>query len=135
MEAVGELDQDDADVVDHREQHLPEVLGLPLLAGGEPDRADLRDPFDDVGHLGPEQLLDPVDRGQRVFDDVVEQPGGDRHDVELHVGEEIGDRQGVDEVWLAGMADLALVFEGRKHVSPAKELHVGIWAVGPDFLE
>ncbi len=32
VETIGELDQDDADVVDHREQHLAEVLRLPLFA-------------------------------------------------------------------------------------------------------
>ena len=32
VETVGELHEDDADVVDHREQHFPEILGLPLLA-------------------------------------------------------------------------------------------------------
>ena len=32
VRAVGELDQDDADVARHREDHLAEVLGLLLLA-------------------------------------------------------------------------------------------------------
>ena len=34
-----------------------------------------------------EQLPDPLDRGLRVLDDVVEQAGGDRDDVQLHVGQ------------------------------------------------
>ena len=35
MQAVGQLDQDDADVVDHRQEHLAQVLGLDrTLAGG-----------------------------------------------------------------------------------------------------
>ena len=41
VQAIGELHQDDPDVVDHREQHLAEVLGLPLLARRELDRAQL----------------------------------------------------------------------------------------------
>ena len=101
VEPVGELDEDDADVVDHRQQHLAEVLRLPLLAGRERDGAELGDPFDDVGDVGAEQLLDALDRRLGVFDDVVEQPGGDRHDVELHVGELIRDLQRMDEVGLA----------------------------------
>ena len=32
METVGELDEDDANVIHHRQQHLAEVLGLPLFA-------------------------------------------------------------------------------------------------------
>ena len=35
VEAVGELHQDDADVVHHGQEHLAVVLGLPLLGGGE----------------------------------------------------------------------------------------------------
>ena len=56
VEPVGELDEDDADVVHHRQQHLAEVLGLAFLGRGEPDRADLGHPLDDVGDLGAEQL-------------------------------------------------------------------------------
>ena len=44
--AVGELDQDDADVARHREDHLAEVLRLLLLAAGEVDLADLGDAVD-----------------------------------------------------------------------------------------
>ena len=56
-------------------------------------------------------------------------------DVELHVGQEVGDRQGVDEVGLAGVADLSPVLEGREDVGPAEQLDVGVRAVGPDFFE
>ena len=54
----------------------------------------------------------------RVLDDVVEQAGGDRDDVELHVGEQVGDLQRVDEVGLAGVADLSLVLEGGEDIGP-----------------
>ena len=101
VQPVGELHEDDADVVDHREQHLAEVLGLPLLARRERNGADLGHPLDDVGDLGAEQLLDALDGRQRVFDDVVEEAGGDGHGVELHVGEEVGDGERMDEVGLA----------------------------------
>ena len=101
VQPVGQLDQDDADVVHHRQQHLAEVLGLPLLARGEPDRADLGDPFDDMGHFGAEELADPVDGGQRVFDDVVQQPGGDRHRVELHVRQKVRNSKRMNQIRLA----------------------------------
>ena len=57
VQAIGELDEDDADVVDHRQQHLAEVLRLTLLTRGERDGAELRHAFDDVRDLGAEQLL------------------------------------------------------------------------------
>ena len=118
VQPIGELDEDDADVVHHREQHLAEVLGLPLLARREGDRADLGDPLDDVGDLGAEELLDALDGRQGVLDDVVEQAGGDGDDVQLHVGQEVGDGERVDEVGLPRMADLSPVLEGREDVGP-----------------
>ena len=135
MQAVGELDEDDADVVDHREQHLAEVLRLTLLARRKRDGADLGDALDDVGDLGAEELPDALDRGQRVFDDVVQEAGGNGDGVELHVGQKVGDRERVDEVGLARMADLSPVLEGREDVGPPEQLDVGVRAVGPDFFE
>ena len=135
VEPIGELDQDDADVVHHRQQHLAEVLGLALLARRERNRAELGHPFDDVGDVGPEQLLDALDRRLRVLDDVVQQAGGDRHHVELHVGEQVGDLERVDEVGLARMADLSLVLEGGEDVRPPQQLDVGVRVVRPDLFD
>ena len=64
VQPIGELDQDDADVIHHRQQHLAEVLGLPLLAGREGDGADLGHALDDVGDLGAEELGDALGRGR-----------------------------------------------------------------------
>ena len=90
VQTIGELDQDDADVVDHGQQHLAEVLCLPFLARRERDGADLGHPFDHVGDFGTEVLLNLLDRRQGVFDDVMQQPGGDGNRVEPHFGENAG---------------------------------------------
>ena len=58
VQAVGEFDEDDADVVDHGQHHLAEVFGLRFFAGGEVDLADLGDALDDVGDLLAEFLAD-----------------------------------------------------------------------------
>ena len=135
MEPVGELDEDDADVVDHRQQHLAEVLGLPLFARRERDCADLGHPLDDVGHLGAEVLLDLFDGRQSVFDDVVQQAGGNGDRVEPHFGENAGHLERVHQVGLPRMPDLPLVLEGGKHVGPAKELAFLVGGIGSDLLE
>ena len=135
MQPVGQLDEDDADVVHHRQEHLAEVLGLALLARREGDRADFGDALDDMGDLGAEQLLDALDGRQGVLDDVMEQAGGDGHHVQPHVRQEIGHLERVHHIGLARMAHLSLVLEGREHVGPAKQLEVGIRVVPPDLLE
>jgi hypothetical protein len=134
VEPVRQLHQDDADVVHHREQHLAEVLRLALLARRKRDRSQFRHPFHDVGDVGAEQLLDPLDRRLRVLDDVVQEPGGHRHDVELHVGEQIGDLEGVDQVGLARMAHLSLVLVGRKDVGPPEQFDVRVGICRPDLF-
>ena len=133
VQAVGELDEDHANVVDHRQEHLAEVLRLALLAGRERDGADLGDPLDDVGDVGAEQLADAVDRGQGVFDHVVEQPRGDADHVQALVGEDVRNLKRVNEIRLAGMAYLALVLERREHVGPAEQFQVRLRAVGADL--
>ncbi len=133
--AIRELHHDDADVVDHGQQHLAEVLRLPFLAGRKRDRAEFRHPFDDVGDVGAEHLLDALDAGERVFDDVVEQAGGDGHDVQAHVGEDVGDFERMDEVGFAGMADLSLVLEGGKHIGPPEQLDIGVRGGRPDLFD
>ena len=135
VQAVGELDQDDADVVDHRQQHLAEVLRLALLARRELDRAELGHPFDDVGDVGAEQLPDPLDRRLGVLDDVVEQAGGDGDDVELHVGEQVGDLERMHEVGLARMPHLSLVLEGRKDVRAPQQFGVGVRIAGAHLFD
>ena len=135
VEAIGQLHEDDADVVHHRQQHLAEVLGLALFARLEGDRADLGDALDDVRDLGPEPLGDDLDGGERVLDDVVEQAGGDRDNVELQVGEEVGHLEGMHHVRLPGVPHLPLVLEGREHVGAAQQLEIGIRAVCANLLK
>ncbi len=135
VEPVGQLHEDDADVVDHRQQHLAEVLGLALLARRELNRAELGHPLHHVGHVRPEELLDALDRRLGVLDDVVEEPRGDGDDVEVHVGEEIGDLERVDEVRLTGMADLSLVLEGGEDIRPPEQLDVGLGVGRPDLFD
>ena len=77
VQPIGELHEDDADVVHHREEHLAEALGLALFARRELQRGQLGDALDDVRDLLAEQLADFLDRVGRVLDDVVQQAGGD----------------------------------------------------------
>jgi hypothetical protein len=65
----------------------------------------------------------------------VQQAGGDADRIELHLGKDVGDFERVHEIRLAGMADLSLVLEGRKHVGPAQQFQVGVRTVAPDFVE
>ena len=65
VQAVGELDQDDPHVVGHRDDHLPVVLGLRVLAALELDPRQLGDAFDEVRDLVAELGAHLVDARRR----------------------------------------------------------------------
>ena len=84
---------------------------------------------------GPKALFNAFDRGQGVLDHVVQQPGRNRHGVELHIGQEVGDGKGVDQVGFARMADLSPMLERGEDVRAPEQLDVGVRAVRPDLFE
>ena len=114
VQPVGELDEDDADVLGHRQEHLADVLGLLLLVGMGAELRQLRDAVDEVGDLGPEALLDVADRVLGVLGDIVEQRRGDRDGIEAELREDLRRGDGVGDVRLArGALLLAVGFDGE----------------------
>ena len=77
VQAVGQLDNNDADILRHGQQHFADILRLNLLLGGERDLAELGDAVDDHGDLIAEFLLDLVVGDIRILYDVMQQR---RHD-------------------------------------------------------
>ena len=106
VQAVGQLDQHDADVVHHGQHHLAQVFRLLLFAGGKINLADLGDAFDNVRDLLAELLANIDNRDRRVFHRVVQQPGGDRHRIHLHFRQHQRHFQRMHQIRLAGGARL-----------------------------
>ena len=106
VEPVGELDEDDPDVLGHRQEHLPDVLGLLLLVAVGAELRELRDAVDEVGDLGAEPLLDVGEAVLGVLGDVVEERGRDRDRVDAELREDLGRGDRVGDVRLARGADL-----------------------------
>ena len=118
VQTVGQLDEHHADVVHHGQHHLAHVFRLRFFGRGEVDLADLGDAFDDVGDLLAELGFDLVDGDRRVFDGVVQQPGGDGRGVEPHLGQQNRDLQRMREVGLARLAELSFVMLLRRNRRP-----------------
>ena len=73
VEPVGELDEDDADVLRHGQEHLADVLGLLLLVRQGAELGELGHAVDEARHVGPEALLEVAEVVVGVLGDVVEQ--------------------------------------------------------------
>jgi hypothetical protein len=91
VQAVGELDQDDADIRGHRDHHLAVVLGLGLIARLEGQAGQLGDTVDEFGDLLAELLANLLQRRSGVLNGVVQERGAQRFGVQAHAGADLGD--------------------------------------------
>ncbi len=101
VQPVGQLDDQDPQVLRHRHEHLAHRGGLLLFLRVEADALELGDTVDDRGDLGPELALHVVERDRGVFDRVMEQGGRHRGLVEPELGDDARHRDGVVDVALA----------------------------------
>jgi hypothetical protein len=109
VQPVGQLDQDDADVLRHRHDHLPVVLRLRLLTTLERRSGQLRDALDETGDLGAELRPQLIELRLGVLENVVQQRSGDRLLVEMQFRANLRHRPGVVDELLARAARLAAV--------------------------
>ena len=71
MEPIRKLDEDDANVLGHREYQLTHILSLPQLAAVK-DAPDLRQSVDDDGHRLAKFLADKVEGELGVFHHIMQ---------------------------------------------------------------
>ena len=124
MQAVGQLDQDHADIARHGHGHLLEVLGLGFGLGLEVHLGQFADPIDQFGHglakLGAERFLgDPG-----IFDHVMQHRGHQALMVHVHVGKNVRDRQWVRDVRLAAATALTIMGLFGVEIRSADQVHL-----------
>jgi len=116
VEAVGELDDDDAEVLGHGEEHLAEVFGLDVVLAGAGlggllgDLGELGDALDHGGDFGAEALADLLVGDAAVLLDVVEEGTGDGAGIHLEGGDGLGGVEWVSDHGVTAAAGLAVVF-------------------------
>ncbi len=105
LEAVGELDEDNARVVGKGQQDLSEVLGLHRRLGLQVDHVgNLGEAVDDLG-VRFAKLPGNVFKGELgVLHHIVQQGANRARHAEADLlGGDLGHRQGVKDVWLAAL--------------------------------
>ena len=132
VQAVGELDEKHAHVLGHGEQQLAQVFGLGRFLGDEVEPLDLGQPVDQLGDLVAEFFLDLGLGCLGVLDDVVKECGGDGGVVELQLGQDGGDFEGMVE---KGFARGALLPAMRLHgidIGAIEQILIGAGIIGHD---
>ena len=119
VQAVGQLHHDDANVIDHRQQHLADVFRLARFRRGHVNAADFGDAFDEVRHVGAETFFYAGDGVFGVFDGVVQERGRQCGGIHAHVGKDVGDLEQVRDIRIAGGAELVAVALGSYFIGSA----------------
>ncbi len=109
VQTVGEFYDDDAHVMHHGQEHFANVFRLPRFRREHIEAANLGDAFDKLGGLLAKSFLNSCDRKFGVFDDVVENGGGEGGGIHLHVGENVRNFKQMRHVRIAGAAELIAV--------------------------
>ena len=109
VQAVGELDDDHPDIPGHRQHHLLEVLRLGHRLVLEGDLGQLGDAIHQFGNRGSELLGQGLLVDTGILDHIMQHGRHQALMVHMHVGEDVGDRQGMGNVGFAGAPTLAVV--------------------------
>jgi hypothetical protein len=110
VQPVGQLDQQDAQILAHRQEEFPQVLGRAFAFGQRLDLRQLGNAVHQPRDFGTEVVFDLVDRRQRVLDRVVQQRGDNRFQIELQLGHQAGHLDRMAEIGVATGAFLRPVF-------------------------
>ena len=102
VEPVGELDQENANVLRNRQQQLAQILGLLGLLGNKVQLLELGQPFHQLAHVRTEQFVDLGAGRGGILDRVVQQGDRDGRLVEMHVGEDGSNFERVRKIGIAG---------------------------------
>ena len=109
VQSVRKLDDDDADIVAHREEHAPQIFRLLIFAALEVELVELGHALDEQDDGVPEFLIEFLFGDGRVLDYVMQKRGYHRIRVKPEIDENLGDGYRVDDIIVARLALLTLV--------------------------
>ena len=116
VQAVGKLDEDDANVLDHREHHLAKTFSLRFRTAAKFNLIQFADAVDQQSHFAAELFGYVIQRYGCVFDGVMQNRGGDCLRVETHLRELLRDRNRVRNVGFTGFSRLSCVCRGAEFI-------------------
>ena len=107
MEPVSKLDEDDPDVLGHRQQHLLQIGRLVLGLGGEVEAGQLADPIHQFGDLLVKEGRHRLAGVTGILDDVVQDGRHQAFVIHAHPSQDAGHRHRMLDVGLTAFPHLA----------------------------
>jgi hypothetical protein len=135
VQAIGELDQEHADVVGDRQQQLAQVLGLLCFARDQLQPFQLGEPLDQRADLVTEDVVDLGARRLGILDGVMQQGSYDGGVVELEVGQDRRDLERMGKIGIAGRARLRAMRLHGVDIGAVEQVFVGVGVIRPDPLD
>ena len=118
VQAVGQLDENDADILGHGHEHLAQILHLLLLLGvAQHTKAGYA--VHQLGDRGSEFVLNGLIVKLGILDAIMQQARADGVGIQPHFNDDLRDRHRMDDVRLSILAFLALVGPVRAFVCRA----------------
>ena len=116
VQTVRQLDENDADILRHGEEHLAQVLKLLLLLGVA-QHAQTGDAVDQLGNRRTEFIFDFLVAEVGVLDTVMQQRRANRVGIQPHFHHDFRNRNRMDDIWLTVFAFLSLMRSSRALIS------------------
>ena len=109
VQAVGDFDENDADVLGHGHQHLAQILHLLVFLAGILYAGQLGDPFHNIRNLSAELAGNILVLQIRVFDHIMQKRGNDAVFIQPDIRRDVRGRDAVRDVRAAVLAFLPRV--------------------------
>ena len=130
MQTVGEFDDDNANILRHGDEHTPIVFLLLQLFGLKLHAGQLRHAVHQHGDFLAKLAANIVDGVYSVFHHVMQKCRTNRHVPQVHLGEDIGDVQRVNDISLPALAGLPKVRSLRQVVGVFNQPRVCMGLIG-----
>ena len=125
MQAVCELDQNDAHVARHRQQHFAKILRLCRLVAFKFDLVEFGQTVNQLTYRRAKSGRNIGNRDAGVFNHIVQQGRDQRLGIKLPGGTNAGNRERVGDVLLTAGAHLPLMCVVAVSVSSGDALNIG----------
>jgi len=132
VQPVGQLDQNDAQVLGHGHKQLAEILGLLGLVAGQLQIGQLGHPIDQHRHLVAKAFFNLAVGRFGVFDRVVQQGCDDRGVIQTLFGQDRGHSHGMRKIGFARFAELPVMHIQPIGIGPGNAVDVGLGIVVAD---